>query len=302
MKKVLVIAGVTGSGKTKLGIQMAQKYNGEIISADSVAIYENLDIGSAKPTVEEQQHATHHMVDFLKVDANYSVAEFQKDARAIINDIHNRGKLPILVGGTGLYINALINNYEFEFEEGNNNEDFEKYSNEELYEILLNKSPELLREIHVNNRKRLIRALQKKPHSNKGNQPIYDAKILFLQGDREFLYQRIEHRVDKMIDSGLVEEIEVLLKVHPDFFEYQSTQSIGYREFKDYFNSNQSLEETIELIKRNTRRFAKRQITWFKNKVDCEWINIEDMSNIPRIVEEWLNANDNFLGNKKGTE
>lgn len=287
MRKVIVIAGVTGSGKTKLGIELANLYNGEIISADSVAIYKDLNIGSAKPNELEQNQAKHHMIDILNVEDSYSVADFQKKGRELIEEIVSRGKLPIVVGGTGLYINALINNYEFEAEAVTQDVD-ESLSDLELYRMLQIKDSELAKTIHPNNRKRVIRGLIRESHNNKGLDPIYDALIFFLQSDRDVIHTRINKRVDLMFDNGLVQEVTSLQNDHKNFFEYQSTQSIGYREFKDYFVNEVSLDEVKENIKRNTRRFAKRQITWFKNKTKSIWIDIGNTSEVFTIINDWI--------------
>lgn len=288
MKKVLVIAGVTGSGKTKLGIELANAFNGEIISADSVAIYRGLNIGSAKPDEKELSQAKHHMIDILDVNDSYSVAQFQKDARALIDDISNRGKLPIVVGGTGLYINALINNYDFEEDEQEVFENESSYTDIELYNLLIERNPEVASTVHQNNRKRVLRALVKKPSLNRGNEPVYDALVFFLQSDRELIHNRINMRVDKMFDCGLVKEVEDLYQQHPQLFTYQGIQSIGYREFEDYFKNETPLEEVKELIKRNTRRFAKRQITWFKNKTNSIWIDIKQPGDVYEYINKWL--------------
>lgn len=288
MKKVMVIAGVTGSGKTKLGIELANQYNGEIISADSVAIYRDLNIGSAKPNQNEQNQAVHHMIDILNVDDAYSVADFQKQARALIDNITARGKLPIVVGGTGLYINALINDYEF-IEESVEHDVDESLSDQDLYTLLQIKDSELAKTIHPNNRKRVIRGLARESHNNKGMEPIYDALVFFLQSDRQLIHDRINQRVDLMFENGLVEEVVALKSVYEDFFDFQSTQSIGYREFKEYFSSEISLEDVKEAIKRNTRRFAKRQITWFKNKTVSTWVDINRTSEVISIIDKWIN-------------
>ncbi len=288
MKKVLVIAGVTGSGKTKLGIELANTLNGEIISADSVAIYRDLNIGSAKPDAIELSQAKHHMIDILDVNDSYSVAQFQKDARALIDDITSRGKLPIVVGGTGLYINALINDYDFVEDDQEELENESSYTDEQLYRMLLDKDPEAAKTIHQNNRKRVIRALIKKPNMNNGNTPVYDALVFFLQSDRELIHERINLRVDKMFESGLEEELRNLLKNHPQLFSYQGVQSIGYREFEGYFKNEITIDEVRELIKRNTRRFAKRQITWFKNKTNSIWIDIKNPKDVINYIKKWL--------------
>lgn len=281
MKKVIVIAGVTATGKTSLGVKLAKKYNGEIINADSVSIYKDLNIGSAKATLEEQAGIKHHLLDQLSLEKDYSVADFQSDARAVIDDIIERGKTPIIVGGTGLYINALIYDYRFEKEELMEIDD--NLSNTELKKLLDKLDPESSSKIHINNRKRLQRAVQiaqthgkSKSEVNKSgkNKQIYDAKVFFLQGDRKKLYERINERVDLMFEEGLLEEVENLFRNNKDFFELKSVSSIGYQEFKEYFLGNISLKEVKELIKRNTRRLAKRQITWFKHQTSSTWLDI----------------------------
>lgn len=282
MKKVLVIAGLTASGKSALGINLAQAFNGEVISADSVAVYKELNIGSAKTRVEERDGITHHLIDIGSIYEPYNVARFQKEARSAIDDITSRGKLPIVVGGTGLYINALVKDYRFELETlGNEPED--DRPTDVLYEELKDKDELSSLSIHPNNRKRILRALEsvnyhketrKDLHQDLKNVYLYDAKIFFLQGDREKIYGRIEARVDAMIEQGLVEEVRSLFNIDNDLFSLQSMQSIGYREFKEYFLGNQDLDRTVELIKRNTRRFAKRQMTWFKHQTESEWVDI----------------------------
>lgn len=289
MKKIVVIAGVTASGKSALGVKLAHKFNGEIISADSVAIYKGLDIGSAKPSLEEQDGIPHHMIDILEVDQSYSVAQFQKDARALIDDICARGKLPIIVGGTGLYINALIYNYQFDDEVKETKEYSE--NNDELYQLLKDKDSKSAQHIHPNNRKRVIRALERVANPSEEfdrNESLYDATVVFLAGDRQRIYDRINDRVERMVHSGLVDEVSQLLDLHPNLFEYQSTNSIGYREFEAYFKEGQSLEDTIALIQRNTRRFAKRQITWFTHQTKSEVIDIFDGDDVVEKVSKLI--------------
>lgn len=293
MKKVIVIAGVTATGKTSLGVKLAKKYNGEIINADSVSIYKDLNIGSAKASLEEQDGIKHHLLDQLSLEKDYSVADFQSDARALINDIVARGKTPIVVGGTGLYINALIYNYHFEKEELV--EVDENLSNAELKELLDKLDPESSSKIHINNRKRLQRAVQiaqthgkSKSEVNKSgkDRQVYDAKIFFLQGDRKKLYDRINERVDIMFEQGLFEEVEKLHQNNKNFFEMKSVSSIGYQEFREYFLGNIPLTEVKELIKRNTRRLAKRQITWFKHQTSSKWLDIFEDDVFDTLVYE----------------
>ncbi|MDE8070280.1 tRNA (adenosine(37)-N6)-dimethylallyltransferase MiaA [Erysipelothrix rhusiopathiae] len=282
MKKVIVIAGVTASGKSSLAVSLAKKINGEIISADSVAVYKELNIGSAKPTVEEQDGIIHHLIDIVSITESYHVARFQKEARDAIDLILSKGKTPIIVGGTGLYINALLNDYRFN-EELELPEIDESLTNEALMQELIELDPVTAENIHINNRKRLIRSLQmvkgmKLPKSdvneNKGKNRLYDAHVYFLQGDRTKLYERINKRVDIMMSQGLLDEVSELKTEYPDLFSFQSMQSIGYREFNDYFQGNSSIDEVQELIKTNTRRLAKRQITWFKHQTESIWIDV----------------------------
>ena len=299
MKKVLVIAGLTASGKSSLGIKLAHKYNGEIISADSVAVYRELNIGSAKPSLIERDGITHHLIDVVSITDGYDVAQFQALAREAIEKIHSKGKLPIVVGGTGLYINALIKDYKFEDEQDKPQMTFD-FSESQMYSELLKVDPVSAKEIHPNNIKRIKRALEsfyfhKKTkediNEKKKNDLLYDAHVLFLQGDRKLMYERMNSRVDIMMESGLVKEVKDLMDLYPDLFSYKSMSAIGYREFEDYFDKKLSLLETTEMIKRNTRRFAKRQLTWFKHQMTCEWVDIFNQDNLGSIeesVREWI--------------
>lgn len=293
MKKVIVIAGVTATGKTEVSVELAKKFNGEIINADSVSIYKDLNIGSAKVSFEEQKGIKHHLIDKLDIDEDYSVANFQSDARGFIEDIISRGKLPIIVGGTGLYINAVI--YDYHFEERELDDIDPNLSNEELKEILNKLDSESSKKIHKNNRKRLIRAVQiaktygkSKSEVNKSNKDaeVYDTKVFFLQGDRQQLYERINKRVDIMFDKGLLGEIQALYDEDPKLFDHKSLNSIGYQEFKEYFPGNIKLDEVRELVKRNTRRLAKRQITWFKHQTDAQWVDIFEDSVYQSLDEQ----------------
>lgn len=293
MNKVLVIVGPTASGKTDLGIKCANLFNGEIISGDSIQIYKGLDIGSAKATIEERKQAIHHLIDIKEANENYSVKEFQEKGRELIEDITKRNKLPIVVGGTGLYIKALLYDYIF-YDEDTKDDQFEELSNEDIYEILKKEDPTSLEKIHLNNRKRLVRALNilRKHHEGISNikdrqehKMLYDAKIVGLTLDRQSLYQRIEERIDKMIAEGLIDEIKGLLNKGINF-EYQSMQAIGYKEFKDYFEGTRSLEECINKVKANTKHFAKRQYTWFNNQMPINWFIDKDEA--IKEIEKWL--------------
>lgn len=303
MKQVLVIAGLTASGKSSLAIKLAKKFNGEIISADSVAVYHELNIGSAKLPLEEREGIKHHLIDIRSIDEPYNVASFQKDARQVIDDIHHRGKLPIVVGGTGLYINALIQDYRFELEALETCPE-DSRDTATLYEALVTADKEASKVIHPNNRKRILRALESVNYHQKTRQTlnqnlkdvsVYDAKVFFLQGDRTKIYQRIEKRVDVMFESGLVKEVKDLYMHNQAVFDLQSMQSIGYREFAPYFAKDIDLEEVERLIKRNTRRFAKRQLTWFKHQTESDWIDIFVPDYETALIDattKWLGAHD----------
>ena len=293
MKKVLVIVGPTASGKTSVGVECAKKFNGEVISGDSIQIYKKLDIGSAKITEKEKQNIVHHLIDIKEPDENYSVMEFQKIGRELIEKISSEGKLPIVVGGTGLYIKALLFDYEFYNEEQQDNE-YNELSNKQIYEILMEKDPKCLEKIHINNRKRLVRALNVLEKHGKGisqivqqqkHELLYDAKIVGIQKDRDELYQQINSRVDGMFDSGLFEEVEKLFNSGITF-DNQSMQGIGYREFKGFFEGSSSLYDVKEQIKKDTRHFAKRQMIWFNNQMNVEWH--KDTNSLMKSIVKWL--------------
>ncbi|MBR0462670.1 MAG: tRNA (adenosine(37)-N6)-dimethylallyltransferase MiaA [Erysipelotrichaceae bacterium] len=295
MKKVLVIVGPTASGKTSFGIECAKAFNGEIISGDSIQVYRGLDIGSAKATAEEREMARHHLIDILDPTENYSVKEFQDMGRELIDKLSEEGKLPIVVGGTGLYIKALLYDYTF-FDEEEEDDPYDELSNEEIYKILEEEDPEALENIHVNNRKRLVRALNilRKHHEGiseikdkQKHEMLYDAKVIGLTLDREELYRRLEDRVEKMVADGLVDEIDNLLG-NGVSFDAQSMQAIGYKEFRGYFSGNRTVADCVEDIKKNTRRFAKRQYTWFNNQMPISWHT--DTDEALREIKEWINT------------
>lgn len=300
MNKVLVIVGPTAVGKSDLGVYLAKKFNGEIISGDSIQVYKGLDIGSGKVTEEEMDNIPHYNIDVLEPNEKMSVALFQKTARFLINEITTRGKLPIIVGGTGLYIKACLYDYEFLSENDElDYSEFDNYTNEMLYEYLTEHDPKILESIHVNNRKRLLRAaaLVKSGSSksenieNQKHELIYDALIVGCTCERDILHQRINQRVDKMIEKGLESEIKGLLEREITFDDL-SMQGIGYKEWKDYFISKtKNLEETINSIKTHSRQFAKRQYTWFNNQMDVKYFDILDddyLDGVSRYVEDWL--------------
>ena len=296
---VVCIVGPTAVGKTKMSIELAKKLNGEIISGDSMQIYRGMDIGTAKATIKERQGITHHLIDEKNPDEPYSVAAFQQTVRAKMEEIKSRGKLPIIVGGTGLYIKSVLYDYEFAGESESKEVDEVKYghlSNEELHAKLVGVDEAGAKEIHPNNRKRVIRALEiyetsgvKKSEmlEKQEHKMIYNACLIGLTDDRAVLYDRINKRVDVMYETGLVEEVKALYDQGIPA-EAQSIRAIGYKELYDYFNGFISLEESKELIKRNSRRYAKRQYTWFNNQMDVTWFNV-DVKHFEQTVQEVLN-------------
>lgn len=292
-QKVLVIVGPTAVGKTAFGIKCAQDFDGEIISGDSIQIYKGLDIGSAKPDADELKQAKHYLIDIKEPFDNYSVKQFQELSRFYISQISGNKKLPIIVGGTGLYIKAALYDYVF-YDEEEEDDQYEDYTNEKLYELLKEKDPEALEKIHINNRKRLIRALNIYEKHHKGiskikseqeHKMLYDCLIIGLTAAREELYSRIDQRVDQMMEKGLIKEIEGLLKKGVTF-DNQCMQGIGYKEFRDYFEGNSSIEECAAKVKTNSRHFAKRQYTFFKNQLNVEWYENKDEAF--KRVKEWL--------------
>ncbi len=285
MNKVIVVVGPTAVGKTKISIELAKKYNCEIISGDSVAVYKELNIGSAKPTNEEMQGVKHHLIDVLEPTEKYSVADFQAAARNVLDN----NELSLICGGTGLYVQGALFNYEFEASRRDLDfgKKYEHLSNDELYSILLKNDPNIDQDkLHPNNRKRVLRALEvleengKSIHSyNKKNEALYDYFIVYLSMPREQLYERINKRVDIMMNDGLLNEVKSLYDkgIYP--------HAIGYQEFIPYFEGNVSLETAVEEIKKNTRHLAKRQETWFKNQLTSHFYNV-DVDNISATILE----------------
>ncbi len=298
MQKVIVICGPTASGKTKLSIELAKKINGEIVSCDSMQIYKDMNIGTAKPTFEEMQGIKHYLIDFISPDKRYSVAEYKIDAEKAIEEILNKGKIPIVVGGTGLYIDTIIYGIEYpkiEFDDKYRKE-LEKREKKEglikLYEEAKQIDEEAIKKISINDKKRIIRILEiyHATGKNKTEQeiisrekgPKFDYKVFAINMDREKLYERINKRVDIMIDNGLIDEVKKLLNKYKEF--PTAMQGLGYKEVKEYLENKISKEEMINKIKQESRRYAKRQITWFKKNKQTIWINglnkIEDNINL----------------------
>ncbi|ALS37367.1 tRNA dimethylallyltransferase [Enterococcus rotai] len=305
MKKILVIVGPTAVGKTALSIELAKKLNGEIISGDSMQVYKKLDIGTAKVTEEERASIPHHLIDCRELSEIYSVADFQKEGRQIIDEIVSRGNLPIVVGGTGLYVQALL----YDFELGSQDESieirqkYEQYAethgNQKLWEILYQKDPQAAESIHFNNRKKVVRALEvfdKTGYSiltpKEKPKKLYDYFLVGLETDRAILYDRINHRVDAMMAQGLLKEAELLYKNQPQ----QSIQGIGYKEFFPYFAGEETLEQATEQVKQNSRRYAKRQLTWFRNRMKTSWWDLvqapETILELEKEIVAWLESSE----------
>ena len=283
---VIVVVGPTGVGKTKLSIELAKRLNGEVINADSTQVYRGLDIATAKVTESEKEGIVHHLFDIKDINEDYTIYDYQKDSREVIDDITKRGKTPILVGGTGLYIKASLYDYKFNIEE--KKYDFSKYSSDELYNKLLSIDPDTT--IHKNNRKRIERALTMYYNNNevkeKTDKLLYDAVFIGLTTDRETLYKRINDRVDVMLKNGLLDEAK---KIYETGIRSKAVMTpIGYKELFEYFDSNISLEEAIELIKKHSRNYAKRQYTWNRHQFDVNWFNV-DFNSFENTVNQVIN-------------
>lgn len=270
MEPIIVVVGPTGVGKTKLSVELAKKLDAEIINADSMQVYQRLDIGTAKIKEKEKEGIPHHLFDIVDVDKCYTVFDYQKDCREKIEEITSRGKRVIMVGGTGLYIKAALCNYEFK--EGTTQNDYEEYSNIELLEKIKEFDPTC--NIHVNNRKRLVRTYNKIENeetlSKKGNDPLYPFVIIGLTTSRDILYDKINKRVDEMIKDGLLDEVKELYD--QNIRTKAIDTGIGYKELYRYFDNELSLKESIDLIKKNSRHYAKRQYTFFNHQLPVEWI------------------------------
>jgi len=293
MENVIVIIGPTASGKTKISIELAKRINGEIISADSMQIYKYMDIGTAKASAEEMDGIKHYLIDEVYPDEEFSVARFKELAQKYIDEILKKGKIPIVVGGTGLYIDSLIYNINFSetvcdwsFREQLKKEAEEK-GNEYLHNMLREVDPKAAEKIHPNNVKRVIRALEvhkfsgvkisQQQEESRKEPPKYNFIIFGLRMNRDTLYERINRRVDKMLEMGLVDEVRHLVELGYD----KSTiamQGLGYKEILAYLRGEITLDEAIYILKRDTRHYAKRQITWFKRIEGVNWIDIDTLS------------------------
>ena len=301
--KVIVIGGPTASGKTALSIELAKRVQGEIISADSMQIYKEMNIGTAKPDETEKQNIPHYMLDFLPPNKRYSVADYKRDAKACIKEILQRGKQPIIVGGTGLYIDSLI--YEIDFPEIETDlayrRELEQIVEKEGLALLYEKAKQIdekaMEKISSNDQKRILRVLELYHQTGKTKtqldeesrkKPEYDYKLFAIDMDRQILYDRINKRVDKMIEKGLIEEVQALYNKYQEF--PTSMQALGYKEIVEYIKGQVSKEEAIEKIKMESRRYAKRQLTWFRKNKQTIWLNGEDgIQNNIKIILEGIN-------------
>ncbi|CAD2076268.1 tRNA dimethylallyltransferase [Jeotgalicoccus aerolatus] len=276
--KLLILVGPTAIGKTALSIKIAKEFNAEIISGDSMQVYKGMDIGTGKITAEEMDGVPHHLIDILNPDETFSVSDFQNQVKALVKDIESRNKRVLIAGGTGHYIKALIDGYQFNDEDQEDIErlthEFEKYSQEELYSKLLKIQPDT--DIHPNNKKRIVRQLvkeklditEKKAYTQKKE---YDTFLVGLSADRSVIYDRINQRVAEMFDSGLLEEVAALQK---EGLSKTAAQAIGYKEFLPYFKGEAALTDVMERIQAHSRQYAKRQLTFFRNQLDVHWYDI----------------------------
>ncbi len=301
MNRVIVIVGPTASGKTNLSIELAKRMNGEIISADSMQIYKYMDIGTAKPTKEEMQDISHYLIDEVLPNEDFNVVRFKELAEKYIDNILEKGKQPIVAGGTGLYISSLINNINFSESESDwelreaLKKEAEEFGPEYLHKKLQEVDPNSALSIHPNNIKRVIRALEvyyqtQKPISyhnemSRSIPPKYQFVLVGLNMDRQVLYERINKRVDIMIQNGLVDEVKGLVDLgYAD--SIISMQGIGYKEILEFLRNNITLEQAIDNIKQGTRRYAKRQITWFKRIHGINWFNVDNCGNNINVINE----------------
>ena len=300
-QKVIVICGPTASGKTALSIELAKKINGEIVSCDSMQIYKEMDIGTAKPTEAEKQGIKHYMIDIISPNERYSVADYKIQAKKAIKEIISKGKTPIVVGGTGLYIDSLIYEIEYpniEFDEEYRNEIETRVSKEgleKIYEEAKIIDPKAIEKISPNDKKRIIRILEiyhatgknktDQEKESRKKEVEFDYKVYAISWDREVLYERINKRVDIMLEEGLVKEVEAINKKYNQF--PTAMQGLGYKEVVQYLNKECSYEEMTEKIKMETRRYAKRQLTWFRKNKETIWLNGENsiQNNIKIILE-----------------
>lgn len=300
--KIICVVGATASGKTDLAVKLAKAVDGEIISADSMQVYKNMPIATAVATKEEQDGVPHHLVEFLNTDETFSVADFVERAKVLIEEITARGRVPIIAGGTGLFVDSLVKNISFS-DVGSNAEirnELAEKSNEELYEKLMKLDPNAAEDIHPNNRKRVIRALElcmsgtSKTEQNENSMLIdspYDALYIGIgYKDRQKLYDRINKRVDLMLEAGLENEVRQMLGKQG----LTARQAIGHKELQPYIDGDITLAEAVENLKRETRRYAKRQLTWFRRNENINWLYADEMSR-DELVEKAVDLAKNHL-------
>jgi tRNA dimethylallyltransferase len=286
MKKVIVITGPTGVGKTNLSIALAKKFKAEIINADASQVHRDLNIGTAKIKASEMQGVKHHLLDFLKVEEDFSIKDYQDLGRQLINEI----ELPFIVGGSGLYIQALVTDYNLE-SKPRQEDAYDAYTNEELYDMLLTLDQEAALKLHPNNRRRVIRYIELAKENGKvlSVEPTYlfDTLTICLTRNRDSLYERINERCDEMINNGWIEECEKLRNAGVNL---KRVKEIGYTDLNNYLDGLFTLDETKEIIKQKTRRYAKRQMTWFRNKMNCQFVDLDNDSfdMIHNLIEEFL--------------
>lgn len=299
---VIAIVGPTAVGKTALSIELAKFCNGEIINGDSMQVYRELNIGTAKITEKEMNNITHHLLDIKDPTEGFSVAEYQKLVREKIEEIASRGKVPIIVGGTGLYVQSVLYDFRFTEQPKQNSariKELESLSPEKLYSTLQEIDPEAAKDIHPNNVQRVIRAIERleltgkqrdEIEQNQGKEKVYPHYIIGLAIDRDILYQRINKRVDIMMEQGLLQEVKSLHA--KGIRDVQSIQAIGYKEIYDYLDDKSTLEDAVDRLKQNSRRYAKRQLTYFRNKMDIHWFNpFEDQKRILEEITVFLQEN-----------
>ena len=274
---IICVVGPTGVGKTKLSVELAKKYNAVILNCDSMQVYKGLDIGTAKVTEEEKDGVPHYLFDIVEPTDMYTVYDYQKDLREKLEEFKDRNI--VIVGGTGLYLKAGLFNYEFDEESEYNS--YEDKTNEELFKMVKEIDPNL--DIHVNNRKRLVRVLNRGSVKTNKDEMLYDAIIIGLTTDRDTLYDRINKRVDIMVENGLLDEVKYFYD--KDIRSKAIMTGIGYKELYDYFDNKCTLEEALDLIKQRSRKYAKRQYTWFKNQMDVKWIDV-DFENFNNTINE----------------
>ena len=274
---IICVVGPTGVGKTKLSVELAKKYNAVILNCDSMQVYKGLDIGTAKVTEEEKDGVPHYLFDIVEPTDMYTVYDYQKDLREKLEEF--KDKNIVIVGGTGLYLKAGLFNYEFDEESEYNS--YEDKTNEELFKMVKEIDPNL--DIHVNNRKRLVRVLNRGSVKTNKDEMLYDAIIIGLTTDRDTLYDRINKRVDIMVENGLLDEVKYFYD--KDIRSKAIMTGLGYKELYDYFDNKCTLEEALDLIKQRSRKYAKRQYTWFKNQMDVKWIDV-DFENFNNTINE----------------